>query len=61
MFFKIVKVPVYLPVIVPNKEKLLKPPATARESPQNNEHSFGTTMYETLDEFNDIWSDLKRK
>jgi hypothetical protein len=56
--FRIVKVPLYIPVIVPKKTTKSSPQApppkrkALRKSP--------TALYETLDEFNDIWSDLKR-
>lgn len=60
--FRIIKVPVYIPVIVPKtmKRSTNSEPAGFTAQPLKNKNTT-EALYETIDEFNDIWSDLKRK
>ena len=61
--FRILKVPVYVPVIVPKKMKRStnSEPAGFTAQPPEKKKPVQEALYETIDEFNDIWSDLKRK
>jgi hypothetical protein len=54
--FRIVRVPVPIIVWKPKKEAAERPPQAPKKKSSGSE-----ALYETLDEFNDIWTDLKRK
>ena len=52
--FRLIKIPVYFSVIVPK--------TTKDKQKQGNKQKPGSeTLYETIDEFNEVWADLKRK